>query len=44
MSESKMDLSERLVLLVGSWRIRREGWEAAEQAHWFWDRIVRWLS
>ena len=34
----------RLAWLIGAWRIRHEGREAAEQAHPFWDRICGWLA
>lgn len=37
-------MRDRLVLAIGRWRVRTEGWENAEMAHPRWDRIVRWLD
>lgn len=34
----------RIILAVGAWRVRREGWEQAEESHLFWDAVVRWLT
>lgn len=33
-------IRSRLVLAIGSWRVRTEGRENAEQPHRFWDWLV----
>lgn len=42
----KARIAWRLTEAIGWYRIRHEGWEAAEQSHERWDRVctalVRW--